>query len=121
MSNVLKGVLFSALIFPGAGQIILSRYLRGAVLFGIAFLSGILCVTAVVRQAVIMLQGVVDGGEAATIPRVMSIVLEASTTASTIFLKISFLIMFSCWLFSVVDAWRIGKELDQKSVETEGL
>ncbi len=117
----MKGILFSALIFPGAGQIILSKYLRGAVLFGITFLSGILCVTAVVRQAVVMLQDVVATGEAATIPQVMTIVMEASTTASTVFLKISFAIMFGCWLFSVVDAWKIGKELDKKKAEAEEL
>lgn len=117
----MKGVLFSALIFPGAGQIILSKYLRGAVLFGITFISGILCVTAIVRQAVVMLQENVAAGGAATIPKVMTIVMEASTTASTVFLKVSFLIMFSCWLFSVVDAWRIGKELDQKIAEEKDL
>jgi flagellar biosynthesis protein FlhB len=117
MSNVMKGVLFSALIFPGAGQIILSKYLRGAVFFAVAFISGILCITAVVRQAVVMLQDLVATGEATTIPKVMSIVAEASTTASSIFLKVSFLILFCCWLASVVDAWRIGKELDQKPAD----
>ncbi|AGF79890.1 hypothetical protein UWK_03373 [Desulfocapsa sulfexigens DSM 10523] len=117
MSNVIKGVLFSALIFPGAGQIILSRYRRGAVFFVLAFISGILCVTAVVRQAVVMLQDIVAAGEVATIPRVMGIVAEASTTASSVFLKISFFIMFCCWLASVIDAWRIGKELDEKPAD----
>ncbi len=117
MSNVMKGVLFSALIFPGAGQIILSRYRRGAVFFAVAFMSGILCVTAIVRQAVVMLQNVVAAGEVATIPKVMSIVAEASTTASSLFMKVAFLIMFVCWLTSVVDAWRIGKELDEKPAD----
>jgi len=117
MSNTLKGILFSAFIFPGAGQIILTRYRRGALLFGIAFISGILSVTAVIRQAVVMLQEFVAQGGDSSVSKVMQIVAEASTTASSIFLKISFLILFSCWLFSVVDAWRIGKELDQKPAD----
>jgi len=117
MSNTLKGILFSALIFPGAGQIILARYRRGAVFFGVAFISGILSLTAVVRQAVVMLQEVVDQGGVVNISKVMSILAEASTYASSILLKGSVLILFCCWLFSVVDAWRIGKELDQKSAD----
>lgn len=117
MNNTMKGVLFSALIFPGAGQIILSKYRRGAVFFALAFVSGILSVTAVVRQAVVMLQDIVATGEAATISKVMSIVGEASTTASSVFLKVSFLILFCCWLASVVDAYRIGRELDQRPAD----
>ncbi len=117
MSNVIKGVLFSALIFPGAGQIILSKYIRGAFFSAVAFLSGLLCVTAIVRQAVVMLQDLVAAGEVATIPKVMLIVTEASTTASSLFLKVSFLILFCCWLISIVDAWRIGRELDLRSTD----
>ncbi len=117
MSNVMKGVLFSALIFPGAGQIILSKYRRGALFFAIAFVTAILCVTAIVRQAVVMLQDVVAAGEVTTIPKVMRIVAEASTTASTLFLKVAFLLMFVCWLTSVIDAWRIGKELDGRPAD----
>lgn len=114
MSNTLKGILFSALIFPGAGQIILARYLRGAIFFAAAFISGILCVTAIVRQAVVLLQDIVARGEAVSIPEVMTTVAQATTVASTVFLKVSFLILFCCWLMSVVDAWRIGRQLDQK-------
>jgi hypothetical protein len=117
MSNTLKGILFSALIFPGAGQIILARYRRGAMFFGVAFTSGVLSLAAVVRQAVVMLQEVVDHGGVVNFSKVMSILTEASTYTSSILMTGSFLILFCCWVFSVVDAWRIGKELDQKSAD----
>jgi hypothetical protein len=114
MNNTLKGILFSALIFPGAGQVILARYRRGAMFFGVAFVSGILFLTAVVRQAVVKLQSVVAQGGVVDVSKVMEILTEASTYASSVFLKLSFLILVCCWLFSIIDAWRIGKELDQK-------
>ena len=117
MSNTLKGILFSALIFPGAGQIILAEYRRGAIFFGVSFISGTLCVIAVVRQAIVMLQEFVAHGGVANVPKVMIIVAEAATYKSSIFMKIFFIILFCCWIFSVVDAWRIGKELDLKSAE----
>lgn len=117
MSNTLKGVLFSAFIFPGAGQIILSRYRRGALFFGLAFFSGILSVTAVVRQAVLMLQHLVNAGDVVSVPKVIQIVAQASTTASTLFTQLAFLLFFGCWLVSVVDAYRIGRELDHRPAD----
>jgi TM2 domain-containing membrane protein YozV len=112
MSNALKGLLFSALVFPGAGQILLTRYLRGGVFFALAFVSGILCVTGIVRQAVVILQDLVAKGEVITTPKVMSIVADISTYASSLFLKIALLIFLCCWLASVVDAWLIGRKMD---------
>ena len=114
MSNTLKGILFSALIFPGTGQIILAKYLRGAIFFAVAFVSGILCVTAIVRQAVVLLQDFVAQGDVLSIPEVMTTVAQAATFASSVFFKITFLIFFCCWLTSVVDAWRIGRQLDHQ-------
>ena len=117
MSNALKGILFSALIFPGAGQIILAKYRRGAIFLGVAFVSGLLCVTALVRQAVERLQEVVAQGGVVTVSGVMKILTEVSTYVSSVLMMVSFLVLFCCWLFSVVDAWRIGNELDRKSAD----
>ncbi|MCF8055350.1 MAG: hypothetical protein K9K37_01765 [Desulfocapsa sp.] len=121
MNNGLKGMLFSALIFPGAGQILLARYVRGAVFFVVAFISGLLCVTGVVRQAVLILQDLAARGEVITIPKVMSIVADISTYASSIFIKIALLILFCCWFYSVVDAWQIGKKMDAKQAVNKGI
>ncbi len=107
----------SALIFPGAGQIILARYGRGALFFIFSVISGLLCVTAIVRQAVVILQRLAAQGEVVTLPKIMTSAAQASTTGSTLFLKLSFLVLFCCWLVAVVDAWRIGNELDEKQAE----
>jgi len=112
MNNALKGLLFSALIFPGAGQILLTRYLRGAVFFALAFVSGILCVTGIVRQAVVILQELVAKGEVITTPKIMSILADISTYGSSLFLKVSLLLFLCCWLVSVIDAWLIGRKMD---------
>lgn len=116
MSNALKGVLFSALVFPGAGQILLTSYLRGAVFFALACVSAILSVVGVVRQAVVILQGLVAQGEVITTPKIMAIVADISTYTSSLLLQIVLLFFFACWLVSVVDAWLIGRKMDALSV-----
>ncbi len=117
MSNALKGILFSALIFPGAGQIILTKYRRGAGFLCVASVSGLVFVAALVRQAVERLQEVVAQGGVVTVPEVMKILTELSTYVSSVLMILSFLVLFCCWLFSVVDAWRVGTELDRKSAD----
>lgn len=112
MSNALKGMLFSAFVFPGAGQILLTSYRRGAIFFALAFISGILCVGGVVRQAVEILQGLVARGEVINTPKIMAIVADISTYTSSLLLQIALLLFFSCWLASVVDAWLIGRKMD---------
>lgn len=116
MTNAIKGILFSALIFPGAGQIILGKYLRGAVLFAVASVSGLLFLSTVVRQSVERLQEVVAQGGVVTVTRIMGILTEFSTYLSSSLMMASFFVLFCCWLFSTVDAWRIGRKLDKKSV-----
>lgn len=119
MSNALKGVLLSALIFPGAGQIVLTRYGRGALFFAFSFISGLLCITAVVRQAVVILQQIAAKGEVITFPKILNITGQASTSASSLFLKVSFFAFLCCWLLAVVDAWRIGTELDKREGQAD--
>lgn len=114
MNNAMKGILFSALIFPGAGQIILARYRRGGLFFAIAFISGIACVAAVVHQSVALLQDSLATGVAPSIPTVMAIVMDAAGSASSLFMKVSLLILICSWLLSALDAWRIGADLDRR-------
>ncbi|MEN8200856.1 MAG: hypothetical protein ABFR63_12370 [Thermodesulfobacteriota bacterium] len=119
MSNALKGLLFSAFIFPGAGQILLARYRRGFLFFVLAFVGGIFCVTGMVRQAVVVLQDLAARGEVINTPKVMSIVADISNYTSSLMVKVSFLILVCCWLVSVVDAWRIGRKIDMEQQPSE--
>jgi len=125
MNNALKGLLFSALIFPGAGQIILARYARGALFFALAFVSGILCITGIVRQAVVALQDLVARGVVIDTPKVISLVADISIYASSLLIQLSFLLLFCCWLTSSFDAWLIGRKMDEGQApgksSTEGV
>ena len=114
MSNAFKGLLFSALIFPGCGQILLAHYVRGVVFFVLAFISGTICVAAMVRQAVLVLQGLAEKGEVISTSKVMAITVDLSTYSPSLILKISLLVLLGLWFSSIIDAWRIGKKLDAK-------
>lgn len=111
MTNAVKGGLLSALVFPGAGQIALKRYQRGAVLIVTVLAGLVLMVAEVSRQVVRILER--DSPSGATDPEAMArAVAEATSLSGSVLVNILLLAMAVCWIYSAVDAFRIGKELD---------
>ena len=51
MNKAFKAVLLSALVFPGAGQFLLKKYLLGGIFSGTAFISlGVILVDIIERS-----------------------------------------------------------------------
>jgi TM2 domain-containing membrane protein YozV len=108
MKSPVKAALLSGLVFPGLGQIYLKRYMRGLtiiipVILGLTFIIGMATVGALESLKKIK----IEGGNAD-----MDTIVNLATTYSTpnaIYSDIIFVFIACCWLFSVIDAYRIGK------------
>ena len=114
MKSPVKAALLSGLLFPGLGQIYLKRYLRGLtiiilVIMGLSLIIGM--ATADALQALKKIQtegGIVD----------MDAILNLAATYSkphAVYSEIIFLFIICCWLFSMIDAYRIGKRMKDKN------
>ncbi|MFH0813675.1 MAG: hypothetical protein V2A69_12685 [Pseudomonadota bacterium] len=108
MNIEIKAALLSGFVFPGLGQLYLKRYLRGLfimmlVLLGLIIIVGIATVGALESLNAIQIQGgTVD----------MNTISNLVTTHSTqtgICFRVIFLFIACCWIFSVIDAYKIGK------------
>jgi hypothetical protein len=116
MKNSVKGALLSGLVFPGLGQIALKHYWRGVALV-LAVMAGlyIMIVTAV-QQAYVILDAIeAEGG----MPDSVTISQAAAASDSPMITTVSVLLMV-CWIFGIIDAWRIGKRKDQAGQEAGG-
>jgi len=110
MDKSIKAALLSALVFPGAGQFYLKRYWRGLLLMMLAVLGfGLVIVRATVTalDTLNVMQGngtsiAVDGISHLAETSLVNVV--AGNTTILVFVT-------ACWIFSVVDAYRIGKGL----------
>ncbi|TFG90950.1 MAG: hypothetical protein E4H15_06725 [Syntrophobacterales bacterium] len=107
-----KAALLSGLAFPGAGQIHLKRLWRGITIM-VCVLSGIgvLVWMATIRALVILdqLQNQVNQVDMQTI----SDLALASSADMSPYYNLIWIFIVCCWLFSIVDAYRIGKRMER--------
>jgi len=110
MKTATKAALLSGLVFPGTGQIYLKRSRRGLTIMALAC-SGIAIIVwmTIVRMlaALEQIQNQLNQVDMATISNV---VLEFSANHSSVYYKPILLFIACCWIFSIIDAYRTGKE-----------
>lgn len=105
-----KAALLSGLVFPGTGQIHLKRFRRGFTIM-VFVLSGIGSIVwmATIRALEILerIQNQLDQVDMATI---LNLALASSADHTSVYYKPILLFIICCWLFSIIDAYRAGKE-----------
>ena len=112
MKHSIKGALLSGLVFPGSGQIALKRYLRGIVLMLTVFTSMSVIVMKAVEQAFTILDRIDIEGGAVDINAITDAATQASSSSGDLIFNIAMLLIVVCWVFAIVDAYIIGKEMD---------
>lgn len=112
MKNSLKGALLSGLVFPGLGQISLKHYIRGLALMLTISASMLVIIVKAVQQAVTILEKIESEGGAIDMNAISKAATQASTTSDSLIFYLALLLIIFCWIFSVVDAYRIGKKKD---------
>jgi hypothetical protein len=115
-----KAALLSALVFPGLGQMQLKRYVRGLVLM-VPVLTGlgvlIVRATAGVLRALDQMQtqgGIMD-------PNAVSNLVAVSSTQGDSYSSLISLGIAACWIFSVIDAYRLGKERERRDIRDQAI
>jgi TM2 domain-containing membrane protein YozV len=108
MNKAIKAALLSALVFPGSGQFYLKRYWRGLLLMMFMLLGGAIIIVRATIVALDSLNVMQGDGKAIDVNAISHL---AETTSANIFTDNTAILMFLavCWIFSVVDAYRIGK------------
>ncbi len=112
MTNALKAGLLSALVFPGLGQIALKRYRRGVVLLLLVLAGLVVVAVKAARQALTMLQTIESEGGVVDQEAIARAAAQATTTSDSLSINLLLIAIAICWLYAVIDAYRIGKEQD---------
>jgi hypothetical protein len=120
MNHALKGVLLSALVLPGLGQYVLRRRRRGAVLIGIVLMALLVIVVQATRIALGILTRLEAGGTAPDMPAITAAAQDAVQGSGAASIQAMLLLIVACWLFAIVDAYRIGHALDREARRQQG-
>ena len=102
MKLALKGALLSGLVFPGLGQMVLRHVGRGLAFVAVAAACTAYIVTTVVNEVMQSLPAL-ESGDMAAMPA------SAGQTG------LAGWILALCWLWGVVDAYRLGDRQDRKA------
>jgi len=112
MKYSLKGALWSGVVFPGLGQIILKHYKRGIVL--ILTVSASLTVIAIkaAQYAFTVLEMIELEGGVIDLKTITDAATQASSTSDSLVFNLGLMLIVVCWIFGIVDAYRIGRKMD---------
>ncbi|MEA1971059.1 MAG: hypothetical protein U9N37_05500 [Thermodesulfobacteriota bacterium] len=115
-----KAALLSGLIFPGTGQIHLKRFLRGITIMVLTFSGiGVIAWMATIR-ALAVLEQIQNQLNQVDMTTISNVALASSADHTSIYYKPTLLFILCCWLFSIIDAYRIGKKRE-RSEKIEGI
>ncbi|MCD6587829.1 MAG: hypothetical protein J7K88_04700 [Candidatus Fermentibacteraceae bacterium] len=106
MKNSTRGVLWSALVFPGSGQIVLNHRKRGAVFALLSIAAVVAMIVTVVRGTWSGLESIALQGGEITLSSMGAVAASSLKTVKTHFL----LPIALLWLINITDAWYTGKK-----------
>ncbi|HET6459991.1 MAG TPA: hypothetical protein VFG29_04300 [Syntrophales bacterium] len=113
MKTAAKAALLSGLVFPGLGQIYLKRYTRGLIILIIVLLALGVIIGTVTASALQSLKAIEIRGGIADMEAISNLA-SIDSSHMGVYLRLILLFVLCCWLFSVVDAYRIGKSGESK-------
>lgn len=111
MRKSTQALLWAALIVPGAGHLVLKAFQRGVALVMISLLSITLLLVQIVRQANQVVEKSLTEGSGLDLQHLVAVTLQA--TADDKILNAAMWVLALCWVFGVVDTYRLGKKLEQ--------
>ncbi len=111
MTQSVKGALLSGLVFPGLGQIIFKKYKRGIALIVTVFVGLLVISVTALQKALAILKKVELEGGAIDMSTITKAASQASDTSSSFIMNIIGLLLVCCWIFGIIDAYRIGKKI----------
>lgn len=121
MSKSLRAALLSGLVFPGLGQIILKHYKRGVVLMLTVLASLSVVVVKAIKQALTILDQIQSGDVVISMSTILNAAHQASTTSDDFIINLVLLFIVFCWIIGIIDAYRIGKQMDAKGNSLRSL
>lgn len=111
MDKATKAALFSALLFPGWGQLYLKRYKRGLI-FIIPVLIGTLALAwAVVQVGITIIKAAPLKKGTVQLGKVIQVTVDALKAIDPYYFLFMLSLIAALWILSIVDAYQLGKKI----------
>lgn len=115
MKQSTKAVLFSGLVFPGAGHFFLDQCSRGLIFFLPSFTGLIVLIHHSLSKAYAIADMIEQGKIPLDTTVITNLITAAPPAAEMLKIQISTWVIIVCWLLGIVDSYRQGKIADKKN------
>lgn len=102
MQKVTKALLYSALVFPGVGQVMLNQRAFGFSLIGVCAFATVILFAYVFDSALRVVEHVQTGRVAPDYATIREAVMAQQAASDSFLLNTSVLTIVVCWLLSIV-------------------
>jgi hypothetical protein len=120
MKHSVKGALLSAVVFPGLGQVVLKHYKRGVALMVTVSVGLVVIVVRATQEALAILSKIEAEGGAIDMAEISNAVNRATSFPQSLVFNSFLLLIAFCWVYGIVDAYRIGNKKDEEERSTGG-
>ena len=111
-----KAVLLSALVFPGAGHLLLKRYITGAVLVCAALAALYLIVADILEKALAIVEKIERGEISPDVAAIAELLSRQPMGNESQLLGAALPVLVICWVIGIADSYRCGRALDKHEV-----
>jgi hypothetical protein len=108
MKRSSKAALLSGLILPGIGHIVLKQYLRGSVLMLFSLLALSVIITGIFQRVRTIVDRINSGDIPVDAGAMAEMVSNSTSAADSLMDNIALLVLGACWLFGIIDSYRLG-------------
>ena len=109
MKRSLKAVLLSTLVYPGAGHILLKKYVSSLILIAVASTSLFILISNAFTKAMLISEKVINGEIQPDISVIRDLIARYQTPEEAQVVNIATVILILAWLISIFDSYRVGR------------
>lgn len=117
MKQSIKAALLSGLLFPGLGHLSLKQRKRGWILIWTSLLAIVAMVVIATQQALAVVDDMMTGDVPLDSASITQMIDASSSGTLEMLANGCLLILLGCWLFGIIDSFRLGALQDKLSGE----
>ncbi len=105
-----RALLYSGLVFPGAGYFVVKKIVRGIIAFLMTFVGLVVVMVEAFHKAQIIAEKIVMGAIPIDISVIREQILVTPGVFSTTVVSVVSAMIGLVWLVGIVDSWRLAKQ-----------
>ena len=113
MNKAMKAALLSALVLPGAGHLLLKKYITAVILAGASVASLYFLVATAIEKALRITEKIQSGEVPRDVATITELIARQTTGPEAQLPNIATAVLCIAWLIGIIDSYRMGRVQDK--------